>query len=128
FFINDLPNPTHNRKLARHGQEGLSIEALIQGVNSLLQAQGKFHVMLPPQVMERLLILAADQGLFLQERCRVKHNSGKAVHLEFAVFSRERQAFISDEEIVLKEGNAYSRQAITLLSPYYLFLNGESAQ
>ena len=128
FFMNDMPNPRQNRKLARHGQDGLSLEALIQVVNNLLQVQGKCYVMLPPQVMGILLILASKQGLFLQERCRVKHNSGKAVHLEFAVFSRERQEFISEEEIVLKDGDNFSRQAVVLLSPYYLFLHGESAQ
>lgn len=128
FFMNDLPNPQQNKKLARHGQDGLSLEALIEVVNNLLQVRGKFYVMLPPQVMEKLLILAAKQGLFLQERCRVKHNSGKAVHLEFAVFSRDGQEFISEEEIVLKDGDNYSRQAAALLLPYYLFLQGESAQ
>lgn len=122
FFINDLPNPQQKRKLARHGQEGLNMEALIRAVNRLLTVEGKFYVMLPPSVMEKLSELAFGMGFNLHERCRVKHNAEKPVHLVFAVFSRVRQELITEEEIVLKEGDSYSRKAKELLEPYYLFL------
>jgi tRNA1(Val) A37 N6-methylase TrmN6 len=78
--------------------------------------------MLPPSVMEKLSELAFGMGFNLHERCRVKHNAEKPVHLVFAVFSRVRQELISEEEIVLKEGDSYSRKAKELLEPYYLFL------
>lgn len=123
FFMHDLPNPEQRKQLARHGQFGLSPEALVELVQRLLSPDGRFHVMLPPQTMALLEQQASKVGWFPVRRCVVRHAPEKAAHLHFAVFARDGQPPAAEEQLLLKIGHEYSARATELLAPYYLFLD-----
>lgn len=123
FFIRDLPNPGAARKLARHGQDGLSLEVLLGSVDRLLHPEGTFHVMLPPPVMLELEHAAQPYGFLIRRLCRVQHRADKPAHLAFAAFSRDGRQVMAVEQFVLKDADAYSPQAREYLSPFYLYLD-----
>ncbi|MEN9511552.1 MAG: hypothetical protein RLZZ370_1371 [Bacteroidota bacterium] len=126
FFMHDLPNPEQRKQLARHGQSGLSPEALMEAVNRLLRSDGHLYVMLPPQTMMILERCASALGWFPVQRCVVRHAPEKQAHLHFVVFARNGQPPASEEQLMLKTGDAYSVRATELLAPYYLFLDTAS--
>jgi tRNA1Val (adenine37-N6)-methyltransferase len=126
FFMHDLPNPEQRKQLARHGQSGLSPEALMKAVNRLLRSDGHLYVMLPPQTIIMLERCASALGWFPVKRCVVRHVPEKQAHLHFVVFARNGQPPASEEQLMLKTGDAYSVRATELLAPYYLFLDAGS--
>jgi len=121
FFVQDLPNPDPARKLARHGNGGLSLDALLAATDRLLH-RGRGQRGAPPVVRMQQLEKSAALFRFRPLRyCKVQHNADKPPHLIFAAFARGVTEAPQEECIILRSGNDYSTQARELFAPFYLF-------
>jgi len=71
YFVDSFKAPDEERSHARHN-DTLSFTDLIEGVKNLLQADGKFYIILPTKEAGDFKNMAEKKGLYLVKRMRVK--------------------------------------------------------
>lgn len=102
YFIDSLKNSDLNRSKARH-TETLSHQDLIDGVKLLLDAKGKFCLILPRNEAQIFRQLAQTKGLYLSKLLRVwttKQKDSEKRHLMQFEF---RETEFSESNLIIEE-------------------------
>ena len=121
YFEESLLPPDARRTAARHTRS-LSYAELVDGVVRLLDAEGRFSLILPAAESERFLS-AAHGVLFLTRRCDVRTTLGSGVRrvmMEFAVSVPKLLPHI--ESLSIEDGGPmrYSGEYRALTRDFYL--------
>ena len=120
FFENDLKSEDTKRNLALHSEQ-LSLQELLLVIQSHLSPNGKFAVLLPYHRKDVFIRLAGNEGFFLEESISVKQTPKHTFFRAMLLFSAVEVA-LAEKEIIIREGEAYSNDFISLLKDYYLKL------
>ena len=121
YFEESLLPPDARRTAARHTRS-LTYAELVDGVVRLLDAEGRFSLILPAAESERFLS-AAHGVLFLTRRCDVRTTPGNGVRrvmMEFAVSVPKLLPHI--ESLSIEDGGPmrYSGEYRALTRDFYL--------
>lgn len=120
YFVDSLINPDQGKAQARHAFS-LGPEELASSAALLLAPEGKLHLVLPVSASMRVITLARQQGLNLQQRTLVRGKAGQPPKRALLTFGREATA-CQESEIVIEEGarHHYSDEYIALTKDFYL--------
>jgi tRNA1Val (adenine37-N6)-methyltransferase len=120
FFTNYSFKPKEeSRKNARH-VDTLNFEQLCAGVARLLDAEGKFCLVLPCETHELFLQTASCYGLFLQRRLDifpVKNQEANRVNLQLGF--RKPKEIRTENHIIRENDRTFTAQHINFLKHYY---------
>lgn len=120
YFSDSLLPPNAERQTARHTNEGLTLETLIQGASSLLNDEGKIALILPFEQLNQLEKDAEKNRLFLTKKTAVKPtplSHPKRLLAELA----KHPAKSEEKELVIEvERHVYSEEFKKLTSDFYL--------
>jgi tRNA1Val (adenine37-N6)-methyltransferase len=120
FYEKDLKADAEEANVARHSK-ALTFSDLIKIVDQYLLPHGSFGVLLPMHRMEEFIISCESQSLFLAEKLLIRQTPTHEYFRAVLRFSRFRQGFIPEAELVIQRDNGlYSREFTELLRPYYL--------
>lgn len=119
FYPNDLKSSNDKRNTAMHSSY-LSFDELMSVVNSLLNINGKFYILIPYSLESKLISIAHNYNFFVNEIIRIK----QAVHLNYfrsiLCFSNSNIEQVFDEISIKDETDNYTNEFIALLKDYYL--------
>ena len=119
YFVDSLTAPSKARTKARH-TDSLSFTELIQGVVKVLDAQGKFVVILPTDAQERFCEFASHYNLFLNEELLIQTRPGVEPKRVIMQFSFNDTLVKSDVLLIEVERHKYSEDYIALTRDFYL--------
>jgi tRNA1Val (adenine37-N6)-methyltransferase len=122
YFMGAHPAPSEARNIARHMDESLSIEELVDNVKILLHPQGRFCVILPFMEGVKFLEYAETHGLYANYLTKVKTKVEKQEKRMMMEFELERRDLIEDELVIQEEDLTFSEQYVELTKDYYLGL------
>lgn len=121
YFVDGLKGPDGQRNAARHN-DGLSYEPLLQGVATLLTADGLFTLVIPTDVAERVKEIAQIKGLYPSKQLFVVTKPGAAPKRTLITFGFHPQACSIDTLLTEVARHQYSDEYIALTKMYYLNL------
>jgi tRNA1Val (adenine37-N6)-methyltransferase len=122
-YFSDSIKTTHNsRMLARHTDESLSFDELIDCVVNLLAADGTFHLILPIKEGALFEKLAFSRKLFATHITQVMTRKGKPAKRLLMSFRLKRIEKKTDELIIQNDDGDFSNQYRKLTSDFYLGL------
>ena len=119
YFPNHLKSADTKRNMALHN-DSLSPEELIDGVNKLLQENGRFWVILPPKEMRVLEEKASEKSLFPRWQLLIKDRASKRAIREVQVFSFQITKRVSEVLAIKDEDGSYSLSYSGLLKEFLL--------
>ena len=123
FFIRSFKCDADRKSRARHTDVTLSFETLCEAVCRLMDAKGRFAVVLPVTESMDFLKVADSYGLYLCKRMTIIPIEGKEpnrvnLELQFA-----QSAAVQEESFVIRgTDNRFTRQYNEFLKEYYLGL------
>jgi tRNA1Val (adenine37-N6)-methyltransferase len=120
FFEQDLKSPDQQRNLALH-DTGLTLEILWKQVVRCIHPDGVFAVLLPYHRLTDCLALAAKNNFSLYEQVLVHQTEKHGPFRVMLLFGRETKVPV-EGNMVIKQGDAYSKAFTDLLQDYYLYL------
>lgn len=122
FYENELKSPSDPKRLAQH--EGLKLEELFQVIKKLLSSSGKFYILLPYKRRNELEELLKRNNLVAEKITLLRPSpSHEPIRIILSGNNRQSQENkVAMEEIVIKEGDEYTKQFEGLLKDYYLKL------
>ena len=120
FYEKDLPAGDEESNLARHSK-ALSFTDLVVAADRNLLPHGSFGVLLPYHRVQEFIRICETHSLFLAEQLLIRQTQKHDYFRAVLRFSRYRQGFIPEAELVIqRENGLYSREFTELLRPYYL--------
>lgn len=121
FFLDSLKNPNVNRSTARHA-DSLPHGVLLRITAQLLTEDGLFCVILPTDLREDFLCLAATEGLYECKRMDVYPTPQRPAKRTMLAFSKKKSAFPVRERLIIEtEGrHCYSKEYRNLTEAFYL--------
>jgi tRNA1Val (adenine37-N6)-methyltransferase len=119
FYSNYLKGENTIKNIALH-TETLSFEALSKAVKRLLEADGKFFVLLPPFQLQLLEKELALQNLIKINEFRIHHQQNSKVLRIIATFGFEMVNYQPLDFYIKEKNGHYTAQFIELLKDYYL--------
>ncbi len=120
FYENDLQAATDRINIARHSKN-LTIAELITIVENNLLTHGNFGVMIPVHRLKELLESCERKTLYITEKLLIKQTPKHEPFRAVLRFSRFRQRFVPEEELIIQQHNGlYSREFTELMRAYYL--------
>ena len=123
FFIRSFKCDADRKSRARHTDVTLSFETLCEAVCRLMDAKGRFAVVLPVTESMDFLKVADSYGLYLCKRMTIIPIEGKEpnrvnLELQFA-----QSAAVQEESFVIRgTDNRFTKQYKEFLEEYYLGL------
>lgn len=120
YFINAHKSESDARNMARHTNETLTFEELINSVSLLLKPGGRFCAILPIMEGGIFIDMCERKNFFCNRITRVKTKADKPVKrmlLELSMVKEEKT--LSDELIILKEDGSYTEHYIDLTKDFY---------
>ncbi len=126
FFADAYKAGTEARCIARHTDETLSFDDLINGVKNLLQDAGKFYVILPFKEGNCFIEKAAANNLFVQKLTRVKTKIEKHEKRLMIEFGLEKRSPIEDDIVIQEQDLSFTKEYIELTKDYYLGLKSHA--
>lgn len=121
FYENDLISETATTAIARHSTK-LNLSELIQLIPDLLTDEGKFAILLPWHRKANLLNLAEKHGLYPLNLLTLKHSPKHSPFRIIGIFSTRNNKPPAEEVLIIREEDSYTKEFISLLQPYYLYL------
>ncbi len=122
FFNDSLHGPDKNRNLARHTL-CLSYADLASILHAGLSANGYASVLLPAEEYVLWTAHAQSTGLHEYGKLVVRHTAGAEVKRVVGLFSKNIVSEYTEQTLTIRsEGQYYSEDFVTLLSPFYLAL------
>jgi len=120
FFVNSLPNPDLQKATARHSLT-LSHDELITHAIRLLTSGGALHLVLPVSEAEKLISLAARNGLICQKRLNVKPAPSQPPVRVLMTLGRQKNE-PEESTIIIEKGGRhhYSDDYVSLTKDFYL--------
>lgn len=128
YFNDSYKTSDNSRTLARHSNESLSFDALIEGVVKLLAADGRFYLILPLKEGEAFEIMAAARGLFASRITSVFTRKGKPPKRVLMLFQFSKQLIVTDELIIQNDHGDFSDDYRKLTKDFYLGLKSHRQQ
>lgn len=119
FFTGSTPAPESNRNTARHCCN-FSHVALLKTVDRILEAEGKFSLILPPDEARNCIAEAEKKRLFLSRLTDVIPMPGKSTKRMLLEFSRQIQTPDKKELILEITHHHYTEAYINLTRDFYL--------
>jgi tRNA1Val (adenine37-N6)-methyltransferase len=121
FFVNSFLPPDKRRKEARH-TASLSFKDLIDAVVDLLDADGKFSLIIPPVEGAILREYAIQRGLFCSRLCEFRPRAGKPIERWLMEFVFQESETSRSELIMYADGTEWTEDFKSLSRDFYLKL------
>lgn len=121
FFQNDLLSKNNEKNASKHDST-LTLEELIEVVKNLLNAEGKFAVLLPWQRADDFEKSAELISLFAESKVQVKQTPAHNYFRTMLLFEKENIVTKKESVTIKNNDNAYSKEFAELLKDYYLYL------
>jgi tRNA1Val (adenine37-N6)-methyltransferase len=121
YFVDASKAPEAARNQARH-TDNLSFHDLIEGVKQLLNADGRFCMILPNKEGSDFRELALEQGLYCTELVKVKTKAEKQEKRLLMQFEFSEKLLKSSELILQLDDTIYTQNYIELTKDFYLNL------
>ncbi|MGN0019585.1 MAG: tRNA1(Val) (adenine(37)-N6)-methyltransferase [Sphingobacterium hotanense] len=120
FYINSLHNPDARRKTAKHTDVAF-FEGLLRFVALYLKSTGKLQIIVPVELKDFLVSMAATQGLHLLEELKIRSfDDAEPIRLILS-FAKTQIIEISSEDFVIYRNRGEHSDAYRqLLKPFFL--------
>lgn len=119
YFMGAHPAPSEARNVARHMDEHLSIEELVEAVHRLLTENGRFCIILPYIEGSRFKSYASEHGLYPTRITKVITKTGKTEKRVLMEFAKSIIDCQEDEIILQDELGNYTEQYRKLTTDFY---------
>lgn len=119
YFINSYKPTDLHRTTARHTEQ-LSFEELLSAVLRLLNASGRFAVVLPVTEGKAFEKLALDRALHCIRKWSFRTRNNKPVERLLMEFSRESRPCETGEILLYESGEIWSDEYQNLMKDFYL--------
>lgn len=119
FFIDAYKSGTDARNVARHINERLTFDELVDNVKRLLKPEGRFSVILPVKEGNIFIELGEKKGLFCNKIMRVKTKEGKLEKRLMLEMGQMRGRVVAKEMIIHDAEGNYSREFVRLTQDFY---------
>ena len=119
FYTDDFETDNKARNTARFAS-ALSFAELITGVVKVLSNEGKFVVILPFKEERHFITLSQNNGLFLNNICRVQGNPSSTIKRSLMEFSFHRTTLKEECLIIETSRHQYTQEYINLTKTFYL--------
>lgn len=121
FYKDEFSSTSHGEKIAKHSLF-LTLEDLIISIEKLLNADGKFAILLPYYRKDEFENLAKIHSFFPERILKIKQTPTHSFFRYAAIFSKKPHNIDENMVDIKDSSNQYSSAAIDLLKPYYLHL------
>jgi tRNA1Val (adenine37-N6)-methyltransferase len=122
-YFMDAPKPSSEARItARHTDNTLSFDELIDGVKKMLSGRGRFCVILPLKEGSMFKEKAVAKGLYCRTLVKIKTKKGKQekrLIMEFLLFPSPLE---EKELIIQEEDTRYTEEYLELTRDYYIGL------
>jgi tRNA1Val (adenine37-N6)-methyltransferase len=119
YFIDSLKCPDSQRNTARH-TDTLDMHTLLYQTSLLLTPEGRFSIVLPAEQTNTLIEAAGRVGLYPSRHTSVITRPGLAPKRTLMEFTRQKEAFQTEELVIELERHVYSEAYIALTKDFYL--------
>lgn len=120
YFVDSLECPDRQRSAARHNHS-LAYEDLLQGVARLLSDSGRFTIVIPADVADRVKLMASGCGLYAIRQLNILTKPGGESKRVLITFSFDNPKECVVEELLTEVArHQYTEEYITLTREYYL--------
>jgi tRNA1Val (adenine37-N6)-methyltransferase len=119
FFRDSLRSPDSVRSQARHN-DTLSYEKLAEVVNCLLYDSGLFSLVLPYDMADTFISVAAKNGLYLCKRTNVVTRKGNLPKRVLLSLCKQVKVCVTDELVMFDELNNETSEYISIVRDFYL--------
>jgi tRNA1Val (adenine37-N6)-methyltransferase len=119
YFIDSLKCPDSQRNTARH-TDTLDMHTLLYQTSLLLTPEGRFSIVLPAEQTNTLIEAAGRVGLYPSRHTAVITRPGLAPKRTLMEFTRQIEAFQTEELVIELERHVYSEAYIALTKDFYL--------
>jgi tRNA1Val (adenine37-N6)-methyltransferase len=119
FFRDSLRSPDSVRSQARHN-DTLSYEKLAEMANSLLSDSGLFSLVLPYDMVDTFISVAAKNGLYLCKRTNVVTRKGNLPKRVLLSLCKQVKVCVTDELVMFDELNNETSEYISIVRDFYL--------
>ena len=120
YFEDSLKSPSSGRTTARH-TDSLSFEELFEGVERLLADDGRFSLIVPDRVLEKVLWLGQSSGMFLTRHTKVFSTIiSEQPKRHLLEFSKKQRALCSDSLTIETARHCYTEEYKVLTKDFYL--------
>lgn len=122
YFANALINPSQQKTTARH-QNSLTLPQLLTKAHELTTDKGKLSLILPAEIMVKLLQISHDYGWFKKRVLNIKHNKDRQILrmcVEFTKLSQENGRMEEKLLPIRNEDNSYTHDYKRLCREFYL--------
>ncbi|HLD52234.1 MAG TPA: methyltransferase [Sediminibacterium sp.] len=120
FFEQQLKSKDSQRNIAMHSAK-LTLTELARCILQLLTDSGRAAILLPWNRLEEWRGIAEKIGLFVIKETLVKQSTTHD-YFRVMILLQKKASTTSNDTIVIKDGNGYSKEFSKLLAPYYLAL------
>lgn len=119
YFIDSLKCLDSQRNTARH-TDTLDMHTLLYQTSLLLTPEGRFSIVLPAEQTNTLIEAAGRVGLYPSRHTAVITRPGLAPKRTLMEFTRQKEAFQTEELVIELERHEYSEAYIALTKDFYL--------
>lgn len=119
YFVNSLKSPDAQRSIARHDNT-LTYNNLFRGVSQFLAPEGIFAVIVPADVLNTIVSIAAPYNLYPYKHTDVITSPGKPPKRTLICFTASVYDCRPDELLIELERHKYSNEYIALTRDFYL--------
>lgn len=119
YFQKSYKPPTAQRETARH-TERLTFDEILEAVEKLLAATGKFNVILPYTEGLQFITLAQHKGLYCTRKWVFRTRENKPVERFLLEFAWEKQEPEEGEILLYSAGEEWSAGYKALMREFYL--------
>ena len=119
YFVDSLACSDQQRNTARHNNS-LTYETLFKGVSELLAKEGRFTIVIPSDVVDRVKLIAINYGIYAFEQLNVITKPGGTPKRTLISFSFKKQVCLIEELLTEVSRHQYSEEYIALTREYYL--------
>ena len=120
FFSNHLKAKSGQFNVAAHS-EALSQDDLVEVTCRLLDQDGNATFIFPSYEADQFLKLALKNNLYLKSELVILNRAGDSPFRKIKTFGFQKVKN-SSTHLIIREGNDYSRDFVSLLKDYYLHL------
>ena len=119
YFVEEVRCPDERRDTARH-TGNLTFGNLLTAVEKLLTEDGVFSVIIPADVGDFFVSLAAEKHLYIQRKMLVYSKPGAEPKRVLLAFGRKICAYDTEHLVVELDRHVYSKDYIELTKDFYL--------
>ena len=119
YFVDSLTCPNQQRSAARHNNS-LTYEELLKGVAGLLAKDGLFTIVIPTDVVDKVIATASQWELYAIRQLKVTTKPGGIPKRTLITFSFNNKECSFEELLTEVARHQYSEKYIALTREYYL--------